>query len=587
MHAHRPSDPFAVEALEPRIVLDGTPLDPAHPVYEVDTNYGNIYIEVYPEIAPVTVANFQGYVERDDWDNTFFHRHVENFVLQGGGWSWDDDRQSVDHVTQQDPIVNEFDVSNTKWTVAMAKLGGDPDSATSEWFINLNDNSENLDNQNGGFTVFGKVVGGRTVVNSIEALRVLNLGGSFTNVPVGDDFDTNATEIFNADLVVIEDINLVYDPDSSTLADITTVPGGTAARGNNTTVTITSQFGRAIAFQQDGLFGGWTVTDLNLKADQNGTSTNPVTWVDPKDGLTYAAAISADGLHLYKNTSGNDWEVRNLNNEISGASLITSSLTTFVNQNDRVFVAGLTSTGELMLYRQTGGQNGSDYTWTAKNLSTSDLLVNNIDTTPAFTSPLSSYVPSWNVPTIVGLDADGAIQAVWISQGKWAAVNLSNITGAPPLTGSVAPYLTSWDAINLTGTDADGNVVVTWWIPRFGGEWVKTDLTALKSGPTLDVGSIATYVTGWGGTNIIGIADGDIVAYWWAPNLGPGQWQVTNLSDFITGAETPVGPTIGFSSPSGVVNIVGAAADGDLIRYWWRAADGWQWENITSTAVLT
>jgi cyclophilin family peptidyl-prolyl cis-trans isomerase len=592
------TSPFAVEILEPRIALDGTPDSAANPVVEIQTNYGNIYIELFPDVAPVTVENFLGYANRNDWDGTFFHRHVSGFVLQGGGWSFDEDRQDVDHVTQQDPIVNEFDHSNVQWTVAMAKVGAQydeddnlidgtgPDSATSEWFINLADNSDNLDDQNGGFTVFGEVVGGRDVVEAITDLRIINLGQGFTTVPMGDDFDVNGDTVLNSDLVIIEDIVLVYDPDTSLLGDTSTVPGGTATGSNLTTVTITSQFDRAIAFQQNGLSGGWTVTDLNLKTEQSGNATNPVTWVDSKDGKTYAAAISAGGLMLYKNTTGNTWTVRNLNDEISGADLITSSLTTFT-LNGLVYIVGLAADGDFLLFRQTGGQANGGYAWTSRNLSTSDLLINNIDTTPNFTSPLSAYVPSWNVPTIVGLDAGGDIQAVWFTQGKWAAINLSDITHAPPMVGVISPYLTSWNAINLTGTDADGNVLVTWWVPSFGGSWVQTNLSTLKSGPTLAVGSVATYVTPWGGTNILGRnADGDLVAYWWAPTLGAGNWQIANLSDIITGAEQTLGPAYGFSSPSGVVNIFGTAADGELIRYWWKSTDGWQWENVSSTADL-
>ncbi|MCC7387637.1 MAG: peptidylprolyl isomerase [Phycisphaerales bacterium] len=594
------TSPFAVETLEPRIALDGTPDSAANPVVEIQTNYGNIYIELFPDVAPITVENFLGYANRNDWDNTFFHRHVSGFVLQGGGWSFDEDRQDVDHVTQRDPIVNEFDLSNLQWTVAMAKIpaedsngdpipGGGPDSATSEWFINLADNSDNLDDQNGGFTVFGEVVGGRDVVEAITDLRIINIGGNFTSVPMGDDFDVNGDTVLNSDLVVIEDIVLVYDPDTSLLGDTSTVPGGTATGSNLTTVTITSQFDRAIAFQQNGLSGGWTVADLNLKAEQSGNATNPVTWVDSKDGKTYAAAISADGLMLYKNTTGNTWTVRNLNDEISGADLITSSLTTFSIAAGRVYLVGLAANGDMILFRQTDGQSNGGYTWTARNLSETDLLVNNLDTTPAFASPLSSYVTSWGGLNIVGLDAGGAIQAVWWAPGRdaWAVTNLSATTGAPPMVGVIAPYLTSWNAINLTGTDADGNVLVTWWVPTFGATWVQTNLSTRQEGPTFAIGSVATYVTPWGGTNILGRNDdGDLVAYWWSPTLGAGNWQVTNLSQFIAGAESTSGPTIGFSSPSGVVNIFGTAADGDLIRYWWKSTDGWQWENVSSTAVL-
>ncbi|MFG0243538.1 MAG: peptidylprolyl isomerase [Phycisphaerales bacterium JB054] len=582
---------FALENLEPRIVLDGTPGDASNPVVEINTDFGNIYIELFPDVAPGTVDNFLGYVERGDYDASFFHRHVQGFVLQGGGWTYDQDRTPrTEHIEQQDPIENEYNLSNLKWTVAMAKIGGDPDSATSEWFINLADNSQNLDNQNGGFTVFGEVVGGRDVVEAITDLRIVNLGSGFETLPVTDSFDPQGDEVNNEDLVNLNTVSLVFDPDLSLIADPSISPSGTANGSNVTTVVLENGFDRAIAFKQVGLSGGWTVTDLNLKTDQSGNTSTPVTWIDSKDGLTYAAALSDEGLLLYKNTSGTTWTVRNLNSEIPNAGLITSSLTTFSNINGRAYLAGLSDDGDLLLFRQTGNTSNGEYTWTTNNLSESDLLVNNIDTTPRWTTPLTSYVTSWNGLNLVGLDADGNIQAVWWAPGRpgWAAANLSASTGAPPLQGTIAPYLTSWNAINLTGTDSDGNVVVTWWVPSFGSDWVQSNLTDLRNGPQLAAGSIATWVTPWGGTNILGRnINGDIVVYWWAPNLGPGQWNISNLSQVIDGAETPTGQVVGFSSPSGVVNIYGAADDGDLIRYWWRVADGWQWENVSETAVLS
>ena len=586
--------PFGFETLEPRIVLDGTPADAANPVVEINTNYGNIYIELFPDVAPLTVENFLGYVNRGDYNGTFFHRHVSDFVLQGGGYTWDQANQSVDHITQQDAVVNEFNLSNVQWTVAMAKLGGDPDSATSEWFINLGDNRHSIDGsgkdvgldvQNGGFTVFGEVVGGRATVQAITDLRIANFGGSFSTLPVTETYDGQG-DVLTSDLVVLNKVELVYDPTSSLVPNATVIPGGSANGSNVTTVVLPNSLGRPIAFQQQGLSGGWTVTDLGLKSETSGDAGSPVAWIDPKDGKTYAAALSADGLILYKNTSGTDWTSRNLNDEISGAELVTGSLTAFISKDSKSYLVGLTADGKLMLFRQTGASSGGNYTWTARNLSDTDLSG---QTTPTFTSGLSSYVTSWGGLNVVGLDASGDIQAAWWAPGRasWALANLSNSTGAPPLQGSIAPYLTSWGAINLTGTDASGNVIVTWWVPSFGGQWAKSNLTTLKSGPLLDPGSVATYVTPWGGTNIVGRDEnGQVAVYWWAPTLGAGKWQVTILSEFISGAEIPTGPMIGVASPSGVVNIFGAAANGDLIRYWWKPNTQWQWENVSSEAVL-
>lgn len=153
----------------------------------METSLGSIDIELFDTAAPVTVANFMNYVNDGDYNNSFFHRNVPGFILQGGGFSFD---SNFDYVPSDAPIINEFDPSrsNVRGTLAMAKLGNDPDSATSQWFFNLADNSANLDYQNGGFTVFGQVIGnGMDIVDAISALPTYNITGihpSFTDVPL-------------------------------------------------------------------------------------------------------------------------------------------------------------------------------------------------------------------------------------------------------------------------------------------------------------------------------------------------------------------------------------------------------------------
>ncbi|MDB4508310.1 peptidylprolyl isomerase, partial [Akkermansiaceae bacterium] len=86
-------------------------------------------------------------------------------------------------ISTQAPVQNEPRISSTRGTVAMAKLGGDPDSATNQWFVNLSDNSVNLDAQNGGFTVFGEITD-FTVVDNITSRTVVNAGGEFDTLPL-------------------------------------------------------------------------------------------------------------------------------------------------------------------------------------------------------------------------------------------------------------------------------------------------------------------------------------------------------------------------------------------------------------------
>ena len=159
-------------------------------IVHMETSLGNIDIELFDNEAPITVANFMNYVNDGDYNSSFFHRSVPGFILQGGGFSYDAYIPAYSYVPADAPIVNEFDPSrsNLRGTLAMAKPGDDPDSATSQWFFNLADNSANLDFQNGGFTVFGQVLGnGMDIVDAISALPTYNITGvhsAFTDVPL-------------------------------------------------------------------------------------------------------------------------------------------------------------------------------------------------------------------------------------------------------------------------------------------------------------------------------------------------------------------------------------------------------------------
>ncbi len=131
----------------------------------IKTTMGNIALELYPDKAPITVANFLKYVEDDFYKDTIFHRVIPGFMIQGGGLTVDMQKKPT-----SDPIKNEADngLPNVRGTIAMARLPM-PDSATSQFFINVKDN-KNLDYQspaNPGYAVFGKVIEGMDVVDEI------------------------------------------------------------------------------------------------------------------------------------------------------------------------------------------------------------------------------------------------------------------------------------------------------------------------------------------------------------------------------------------------------------------------------------
>ena len=150
----------------------------------VITNLGAFSIQLFDDVTPVTVANFLHYVNSGRFNRTVIHRSEQGFVIQGGWLSYNDATNQLDQITTDVAAQNEFSVSNTRGTVAMAKVGDDPNSATSQWFVNLADNSADLDGQNGGFTAFGRVIGdGMTVVDNIAAQPTFTIAG-IANFPL-------------------------------------------------------------------------------------------------------------------------------------------------------------------------------------------------------------------------------------------------------------------------------------------------------------------------------------------------------------------------------------------------------------------
>ncbi|MEM9916070.1 MAG: peptidylprolyl isomerase [Planctomycetota bacterium] len=169
-----------------------------------ETDFGDITVGLFDSTTPQTVANFLNYVEGTtvnggQYNPGFFHRYVPGFVIQGGysNLFLQSDFPSLPGDTLSfpmpvdAPVVNEPFVSNTLGTIAMAKVGGNPNSATSQFFFNLDDN-ENLDTENGGFTTFGRVIDGLDLLlNGTAALSPVNLSGLFrdgayVSVPVED-----------------------------------------------------------------------------------------------------------------------------------------------------------------------------------------------------------------------------------------------------------------------------------------------------------------------------------------------------------------------------------------------------------------
>lgn len=169
-------------------------------VVQINTVMGAFNVELLADDAPQTVANFLRYTNRGAYNNSFIHRSVPGFVIQGGGYTLSGTQPQ--EIAKDPAVRNEFRVPNTRGTVAMAKLGSDPNSATCEWFVNLADNRSNLDNQNGGFTVFARVLGnGMNVVDAIAALQRVNAGSPFDTLPVRNYSGTGSPTVANLIMV--------------------------------------------------------------------------------------------------------------------------------------------------------------------------------------------------------------------------------------------------------------------------------------------------------------------------------------------------------------------------------------------------
>jgi len=166
-------------------------------IVRMETVLGNIDIELFPNDAPNTVANFLNYVNDGDFNNSYIHRSVPGFVIQGGGFT------SVNGVSgavpQDAPIALEANVSNVRGTISMARTNN-LNSATSQWFFNLSDNTS-LDGNN-GYAAFGRVVSGMSVVDAIAALPIShNFAAPINEIPLINY--TSGNNLLQENLVIL------------------------------------------------------------------------------------------------------------------------------------------------------------------------------------------------------------------------------------------------------------------------------------------------------------------------------------------------------------------------------------------------
>lgn len=275
--------PLDVDEID-TIDIDGVFKDPVREKGVLISTLGeSIILALHDKAMPKNVANFLRYVNRSDYSDSYLHRSSPNFIIQGGGakpaftgappvnWA---------NIPVEAAVPNEPGLSNRRGTIAMAKLGGSPDSATSEWFISTgSNNASNLDFQNGGFSAFGEVVGS----GSMGIAQALN------NLPTSatTNYLTQITNASGASLsgVSIESIPVLQDPPpaipaANTFVRITSITEVepveiTIASITPSTILAAAVFGTELVVQSRGPSGIATLTLLATNVDGN-TVTFPV-----------------------------------------------------------------------------------------------------------------------------------------------------------------------------------------------------------------------------------------------------------------------------------------------------------------------
>jgi cyclophilin family peptidyl-prolyl cis-trans isomerase len=261
---------------------------------QFQTTLGNVEVQLFNQQTPLTVANFLQYVNQHLYDGTIFSRSVPSFVVQGGGFT-----STGAAITAFAPVQNEPVFSNTLGTIAMAKLPGDPNSATNQFFFNTADNSQNLDNQNGGFTVFGDVVQGLNIVEAINQLPTTSAtlsGNAFTDLPVLSANGGTAP----SNLVVVNSVQTVAAPQ----VQITAV-------SDNTRIVTTSVNGESLTL--NAVPGNTGFAHVTITATgPNGTSVSEIVRVQVTGAQTLNVPLGGGNSRAvtFRDSNGNAATVR-------------------------------------------------------------------------------------------------------------------------------------------------------------------------------------------------------------------------------------------------------------------------------------
>ena len=190
-------------------------------IVEMQTSQGTIEINLFDKQTPKTVENFLAYVADESYNQTVIHRSIKDFVIQGGGFTFSD---SLNSIETKPSVINEPIFSNVKGTISMAKVADKPNSATSQWFFNIADNSAgsaSLDTENGGYTVFGQITPqSQATLDKITAL--VHCGDTPVVDITKEQCASSDVTLSDANLVTIQSVTIL-DDDPNSAAGLTVV----------------------------------------------------------------------------------------------------------------------------------------------------------------------------------------------------------------------------------------------------------------------------------------------------------------------------------------------------------------------------
>jgi cyclophilin family peptidyl-prolyl cis-trans isomerase len=446
------------------------------PIYTFHTNLGDMRVQLYPDVTPQTVANFVTYINSNAYNNSFFHRSVPGFIIQGGGYTVDANI-NIYTIPTTPPVINEFHLSNTRGTIAMAKLGGEPNSATDEWFFNEGDNSANLDNQDGGFTVFGKVADSASlaIMDQIAAVPVPNpspYAAPFDEIPLMNYNTSQGVQLSNFVLVTS-----ITPPSNWRPVSVSTgTDGYTRILWDNLNGTASvwkvNSSGGLVTQQQFGPYAGWTAKAISTGKDNQ----TRLLWTNTGGTAAYYL-LDANNAFVSQQQYGpySGWTAQGL-----AVAPDNSVRALWTNTDGTATVWTLDGTNHLTTQQQYGPyyNNNKDTSagyWAAQSLSVNPdgserLLWDNTNGTATFWklnsgSQLQSQVQygpyTGYTASSIASAPDGTGRVVWA--GTDAHISLWTIDGSNAYTGQqtqFGPY-SGW-YFQGVGIGSDGNARLLW-----------------------------------------------------------------------------------------------------------------------------